>query len=209
MKVFKQIFTHYGVKEGNPRDATSEDLEKVVDMINTRINRFDQKIVKYFYRNFNYYCFCSTAMSSVSKMQSAFSENELDLFKAILQKIVEVEELCTSPIQIMNVQFEGTAKVNKSRIEILLEDWILNGYFVREKNMIYLGPKALIEFKETLEGFELPYLRSCVLCGDIAPWGVSCWVCHTATYHKRCIQKFLTRSDKCVACNEKWETPVD
>jgi non-structural maintenance of chromosomes element 1 len=210
MKIFKEIFTHYGVKEGNPRDARAEDLELTIDLINSRINRFDQKIVKYFYRNVNYYCFCSTAQTSISKMQSDFNENEVDLFKAILHKIVEDEELCTSPISIMNLHIDGGTKVNTSRVEKLLEDWVMNGYFVRENNnMIYLGPKSFIEFKEILQSFELDYLRSCILCGDIAPWGVACSACHTATYHKHCMEKFLARSDKCVACNEKWETPIE
>jgi hypothetical protein len=210
MKVFKEIFTHFGVTEGNPRDATAEDLTKTIDLINVRINRFDQRVVKHFYKDENYYCFCSTAQTSLSKMQSAYSENELDLFKLILNKIVDNEELRTTPISIMNLQIDGNSgKVKTLRVEKLLEEWIRSGYFVRENNSILLGPKSLIEFKEILQSFELEYLRTCVLCDDIAPWGVACSACHTATYHKHCILKFLARSEKCVSCNEKWETPIE
>lgn len=209
MQIFKQIFLHYAIQDGNPRDAKTEDLEKTIDLINSRINRFDQKIVKYFYKDVNYYCFCSTAQTSMSRLQSAFTENEIELFKMILNKIVDNEELRTTPISIMNLQIDAGTKVNTSRVEKLLEEWIMNGYFAREDSSIFLGPKSFIEFKEILQGFELDYLRSCILCGDIAPWGVACSSCHTATYHKHCILKFLARSEKCVACNEKWETPIE
>lgn len=104
-------------------------------------------------------------------MQNSYNEDELDFYKRVLSKIIDNEELCISPLAALNLQTNSSRKVNQSRAQKLLEIWISNGYFMKQENsMIYLGPKSLVEFKDMLQTMELPYLRSCVLCEDIAAW---------------------------------------
>lgn len=171
IKVFNLICRQFELEE-LPR-SPAESLQRVIDLINTKISRFDQKVVKFQYglNLVDYYVFCSTAKTSVSSMQNFYNEDELDFFKRVLVKIIENEELCISPLAALNLQTSSSGKVNQSRAQKLIENWIRNGYFVKQENsMIYLGPKSLVEFKDLLQTMELPYLRTCVLCEDVAAW---------------------------------------
>lgn len=147
-------------------------LSNYIDEINGRISRFDQKITKYEYGLDleNYYVFCSTAKTSVSKMQHCYTDNELDYFKQIFAKVVENPELKISPREALNLQSSCSGKLNKVRAEKLLDTWSTTGYFVRNENMLYLGPKSLTEFKEDLKEMNADHLKGCGLCEDIAAW---------------------------------------
>lgn len=173
VKIFTQLCRQFELEEEEVPRLPAESLQRVIDQINTKISRFDQKIVKFQHglNLFDYYVFCSTAKTSVSRMQNFFSEDELDFFKRLLNKVIDSEDLCISPLAALNLQTNSTGKVNQLRAQKLLECFISYGYFVAQENsMIYLGPKALVEFKDMLQTMELPFLRSCVLCEDIAAW---------------------------------------
>lgn len=142
-------------------------------MINEKIARFDQKISAYEYglTKEHFYVFHTTAVTSTSKMQSTFNENELDYFKALLSKIIENENLRIAPREALNLSSDVAGKINKLRAQKLLEIWIGNHYFFKHTdNRIYLGAKVLTEFKDYLQGKELDSLKSCILCESISIW---------------------------------------
>lgn len=149
-------------------------INKVIEKINEKIGTFDQKIIIYEYglTNKNYYIFYSTAKTSMSKLQNSYSEAELDLFKLILTKITENEDLTIAPREALNLISQITgSKLNKLRAQKLLDNWIESNYFYKhDDNKIYLGAKILTEFKELLQSMELNYLKSCLLCENIAAW---------------------------------------
>lgn len=150
-----------------------KQIETVIDMINEKIAPFDQKIEKYEYglTNQTYFVFYSTAKTSTSKMQATYAEDELYLFKLILTKITENEDLSIGPLDALNLCNQLPQKINKKRGEALLDGWIRSCYFYKHTdNQIYLGAKLLTEFKDTLQAMELNYLKSCLLCETIAVW---------------------------------------
>lgn len=112
--------------------------------------------------------FCSTASTSVTKMQHVFTEHEVNFFKAIFLQVASSEDLSISPREALNLS--NSVKVNKVRGEKLIENWCTGGYFKRQDNMIYLGPRAVTEFKEELKSMKHDLLKCCTLCGDIAAW---------------------------------------
>lgn len=150
------------------------NLKKVIDMINEKIQQFDQKITEHQYglTNEEFYVFHSTAKTSMSKLQNSFSIDELDFFKLILTKIVENDQLTIAPIDALNLCNLTSGKINKLRAQKLLEIWIQNHYLYKhvDDNKIYLGARLLTEFKELLQNMELDYLKSCLLCENIAIW---------------------------------------
>lgn len=148
-------------------------LDKTVDSINKKISPFDQKIIKYHYglNSLHYYCFISTAKTSISKMQNVYSEQELDYFKLILNKIIGNTELFITPRDALNISSEVPNKLLKIRAQVLLDKWLCSHYFFKNTDdKIYLGPKILNEFKELFQGQEIDYIKSCSLCDDIAIW---------------------------------------
>jgi len=143
-------------------------------------------------------------------MQNSYNEAELEFFKLILNKIIEGEELTIAPTTALNLISQITAtKLNKLRAQKLLDVWIQSSYFFKHNdNQIYLGPRILSEFKELLQGMELDYLKSCLLCKNVAIWGDRCTNCDTI-FHKSCIGKFLSRSEKCPSCKKQWPAQTE
>lgn len=148
-------------------------MKKTVESINKKIGPYDQKIVEYLYglNSLHYYCFISTAKTSISKLQNVYSEQELDYFKLILNKIIENTEVFITPRDALNLSAEVPNKLLKIRAQVLLEKWLSSSYFFKHTDdKIYLGPKILNEFKELIQRQEVEYIKSCSLCDDIAIW---------------------------------------
>lgn len=147
--------------------------EKVIEMINTKISSFDQKIEKYDYglTNEEFVVFFSSAQTSMSKMQNFYNEAELDFFKLLMTKIIMNEKLNITPRNALNISSSILPKLNKLRVQKLLDGWIITGYLYQHSdNQIYLGAKTLTEFKEFLQKMDLAYCRTCLLCENIACW---------------------------------------
>lgn len=123
-QIFAPIFAHFYPNEPLP---TSRDIDEIIESINSKIGRFDQRIVKFQFglNQAQYYMFCSTAKTSISSMHHTFSETELDYFKMLFLIVIESEDLNISPLNALNIQ--TATKINKTRIEKMIENWIMDG----------------------------------------------------------------------------------
>lgn len=172
------LFTNFQNKfpfqrlENNGGEAAEKDVEKVIELINTKIAVFDQKIELFEYGLDNswYFIFCSTAKTSVSSLQNTYNADELYLFKMILAKITQNRDLNMAPRDVLNLT-EHIQKFNKTQADLLLNKWLQTKYLIKHTdNQIYLGPKLLVEFKDLLQEMNLQHLRSCLLCENLAAW---------------------------------------
>lgn len=165
---------HFLILDAPNHVLTVGVADKVIDMINEQIGAFDQKISTYEYglTNDQFWVFQSTAKTSMSKMQNFYSQAELDFFKLILTKITSDKELNIAPREALNLSSDITgSKLNKLKAQKLMDGWIQGCYFFHHTdNRIYLGPKLLCEFKDLLQSMELDYLKSCLLCENVAVW---------------------------------------
>lgn len=104
-------------------------------------------------------------------MQNVYSEQELDYFKLIINRVVDNTELFISPRDALNLSAEVPKKLLKIRAQVLLDKWLSSHYFFKHTDdKIYLGPKILNEFKELLQRQNIENIKSCSLCDDIAIW---------------------------------------
>lgn len=157
------------IEPGSVRDLSEEMIEK----INSKIAPFDQKVEKYEYglTNEEFVVFISSAATSISKMQNSYNEAELDFFKILMTKIFMNEELNITPRNALNLSSSILPKLNKLRVQKLLDIWTVTGYLYQHTDsQIYLGAKSLTEFKEFLQKMDLAYCGTCLLCENIACW---------------------------------------
>jgi len=142
--------------------------------VNASIAPFDQRIVQFQYglTNIEYFVHYQSSKSAISKFQNIFQGNELDYFKLIIARILTNEELFIAPRDALNVTSELTQKkMSKLRAQKLLDLWCLSRYLYQHAdNRLYLGPRSLLEFKETLLNRNMNHLKFCQLCEDAAPW---------------------------------------
>lgn len=199
------------------------DVDHVLGMINEKIGRYDQKITEYEYglTNDDFYVFHTTAPTAISKMQQTYNENELLFFKSLLTRITESDDFKISPLEALNNSTETSKGINKTRTQYLINSWIESHYFFKHiDNRIYLGARALTEFRDFFLQMELNSLKCCILCEAIAIWvrklklnlrqnpifvspqGPRCTECDVI-FHRSCITKYRARSDKCPSCREK------
>ncbi|KAG5678447.1 hypothetical protein PVAND_008119 [Polypedilum vanderplanki] len=209
-QIFKLVCEKFTQYQQNDEEA-KRNLDRVVETINEKISRFDQTVIKHKYglNEIEYYVFTSTAKTALAKLQNCFNEFELEYFKQMFTNIIINERLCIKPRDALNLQSNLNGKVTKIRAEKLTDLWITTGYFYRNNDLIYLGPKSISEFAETIQNLGLDHIKKCSLCEDIAAWGITCNSCKTATFHKQCIQKFLARSEKCPSCKKEWTQSME
>lgn len=151
----------------------NRSLDVSLDMINKKIQDFDQKIIMYEYplTEKNYYMLINTAFTSVNKFQNAYNENELNYMRVIISELAESNDFHLNPIEVINLTSKLPGKgITKNRAQQLLDRFIMNGYFFKQNSKIYFGPKMITEFKDYLLSQFPDNINSCSLCKGIAIW---------------------------------------
>lgn len=85
--------------------------------------------------------------------------------------MAESTDLNLSPIKVINLTSKLPGKgITKARAQQLLDRFIMTGYFYKDEEKIYYGPKMITEFKEYLLSQFPDKIKSCHLCKGVDIW---------------------------------------
>ncbi|XP_040156126.1 non-structural maintenance of chromosomes element 1 homolog [Anopheles arabiensis] len=189
------------------------DLASVIEAINERIYRFDQKIalVHYDPTDMDFYVFVSLQESPIDLQQNVFTAPELHFFRVLLRELALSEDHTLALIACLNLTndtaSEGMKPLAKTRAEQLLQEWEQLGYFLTLNDKCYLGPKAVVEFEKYITRNYADVVTRCCLCNVTIFYGVKCASC-PQILHKDCMKKYLRRLTNCPACKTLWSVPL-
>uniref|UniRef100_A0A336MH47 Non-structural maintenance of chromosomes element 1 homolog n=1 Tax=Culicoides sonorensis TaxID=179676 RepID=A0A336MH47_CULSO len=188
----------------NASERTFEQLGEAISTINSKISKFDQKIVEIEYElpeaEGTYLAFVSCTESSIDKLQTFWTQAEVELFRLMIRKFMAQDECCSSIIQCMNLAPEIKVQtITKAKVEEAIRKWINLGYFYEMDEKLYFGPRLIAEFSTSLLTQFKDQVDICDICKAIVFWGPRCGSCEEV-FHKICIQKYLDRIQSCPTC---------
>uniref|UniRef100_A0A182K710 Non-structural maintenance of chromosomes element 1 homolog n=1 Tax=Anopheles christyi TaxID=43041 RepID=A0A182K710_9DIPT len=190
-----------------------EDLAGVIEAINERIYRFDQKIALIHYdpTDMDFYVFVNLQESPIDLQQNVFTAPELHFFRVLLRELTLSEDHTLAMITCLNLTNdtagEGMKPLPKTRAEQLLQEWEQLGYFLTLDDTCYLGPKSVVEFEKYLNRNYGDIVTRCCLCNVTIFYGIRCSSC-PQILHKACMKKYLRRLTDCPACKQLWSVPL-
>ena len=100
-----------------------------------------------------------------------YTDGDIAYFKLLMEEMADTARKLLLPTQVLNLtnkMSKGIA-ISKVRAQCCIDKWVEQGYFAKEDNKIYFGPKMLLEFKDQLLTND-PDTTVCSLCKDISIW---------------------------------------
>ncbi|XP_055689622.1 non-structural maintenance of chromosomes element 1 homolog [Lutzomyia longipalpis] len=201
---FDELKDHY-IEHPAVVDA---EVEPTLEKINEKLANYDFAIslTKYEYSGEEFYVFVSTTQSPENRFQNVYTHEEIQFFPALIKEIITTEEANISPIDVLNLSSKLETPITKGRAEELLEEWTDVGYFHRIDDMIFLGPRMLVEFNGYLAVHFADYIQMCFICKNTVYKALSCSAssCSVVT-HSSCINRYHENfPNMCPSCKGKW-----
>ncbi|XP_058464600.1 non-structural maintenance of chromosomes element 1 homolog [Malaya genurostris] len=191
---------------------TESRLQELLVDINSRLDRYQQKIAQFDYgpKPKRYLVFANLSDTPLDRFQTAYQEAELSLFRVILHALAKDDEHRLDQIQCLNLtsKIEAGRYVSKSRAETLISEWQTQGYLTILDEDIGFGPRSMVEFDRYLMNHFPDHLSSCRLCKQALFYGVKCDQCSEGL-HKACLKTYLSRVKKCPCCNKNWTATLE
>ncbi|KAJ8961963.1 hypothetical protein NQ317_004273 [Molorchus minor] len=196
MKKFHPYLAQYMLKNGVATTANvleyckciSEGQVENMTQLKTLIIELNREISNQFYKvvfskcevtNQSIVVWLNTKNDDISKHQISYSALELEYFHAILEEIIG-------------------GIVDKK----VLNKWLKIGYYIKNGDFIYLGPRLILEFTSYLRNRCVDCI--CNLCSELVFIGQRCSNCNTLL-HSYCLSKYLQNQVNCPCCKNVWE----
>ncbi|KAK3767115.1 hypothetical protein RRG08_017988 [Elysia crispata] len=188
-------------------DVETEFKDKVVKfvrLINQHIGPINLEIRKGLEEENGqpYYILANTAETSISRLSSTYSPNELELFKKLIESIVENEDGKIGSLAAMNLTDKLEKKIGKEEAENFfnrLEDdrWIRKN----TNGKISLSVRSIVELDQYIKDVYPDYVKFCSLCTKLCLQGRGCENCG-AKFHIRCSNVFFNKQGSNKTCPE-------
>lgn len=192
-------------------EANFEELKNFINTINQNIKPFNLEIKKGFeeHDGTSFYSLVNTIESPISRLSSIYTPNEMELFKKLVEYIVEAEDGKIGSRVALNLTERLEKKMGKEDAQNFFnklekEKWIHTG----EDGKIVLSGRTIVELDQYLQEMYPDFINKCYLCDKICLMSETCANCGIKL-HVRCSRNFFERSqqDKCCPardCGAPW-----
>ena len=182
------------------------NLLDIVKDINKNLSKIGLELRSVYsdYQEEEYFGICQLYEDPNSKDGIGIKPEVIQYFYKILEisisKIREKEIILTYG-EALDLVPESISMASAQEILALLQNL---GYIEIEKEKIFLGPRALLEFRPKLsiknkENEDEIYLPHCLICLDFLLAGFKCQNCNNYI-HKRCLKLISNKNSKCPHC---------
>ncbi|CAH1966217.1 unnamed protein product [Acanthoscelides obtectus] len=143
----------------------------------------------------------NTKNDHITQLQNVFTLAQLEYFHAILMEIINSVEYRITYPECLNITCSLKFPVTRDAGQEVFEEWIKGGYYVKQTNFVYLGPRLIQEFSA--------YLKTCcpsnvcILCQELVFFGKSCGSCRKML-HSYCLTKYFQTVRQCPGCQSNW-----
>ncbi|CAG5127571.1 unnamed protein product [Candidula unifasciata] len=208
-KIFMQCFLSKGilsateVKEllifcGVPVESKS-DMANFVLSVNASLAPFHLEIKKGIQEDdgASFYCLVNTVESSISRMSSTYSSTELELFKKLVEQIVETDDGKLGSLAALSLTEKLDKRMGKEEAENFFDRLERDKWIKKELDgKISLSVRSIVELDQYLKDMYPDVIRICYICSKLCLLGENCDSC-TIKIHKKCARTLFEH------CTEK------
>ncbi|GFR65238.1 non-structural maintenance of chromosomes element 1-like protein [Elysia marginata] len=173
-------------------------------MVNQRIGPVNLEIRKGVEEDdgHHYYVLANTAETAISRLSTAYSPNEMELFKKLVENIVESGDGKIGSLAAMNLTDKLEKRIGKEEAQNFfnrLEDdrWIKKN----SDGKISLSVRSIVELDQYIKDVYPDYIKLCSLCKKLCLQGCQCENCG-AKFHFRCSNAFFSKQGPNKTCPE-------
>ncbi|XP_041943351.1 non-structural maintenance of chromosomes element 1 homolog [Alosa sapidissima] len=189
---------------------SQDRLDEFVDVINMHLQPMFMHVRKGMSEEdgLQYYALVNLAETDVTRMSSDYADNELELFRKIMDLVAESENGTASSTDILNC---GDAllskKLKKKETEQVLNKFVQNKWLTEKHGEYSLSTRCIMEMEQYMRTLYQDLIKDCHVCHNIA---FQCQMCENPDcgirMHLPCVARYFKgRSDPhCPACNEFW-----
>uniref|UniRef100_A0A7S4MBR1 Non-structural maintenance of chromosomes element 1 homolog n=1 Tax=Vannella robusta TaxID=1487602 RepID=A0A7S4MBR1_9EUKA len=138
----------------------------------------------------------------LSQIATNYNKVEVDLFKAILDKLAsEGQMLYLDAIEV-------NPHMSRDKAENIILKFVDDKWLTRDGGELVLGLRARLELRPYLEEVFGEEMKECVFCTEIVFKGETCENDRCSTVaHRHCAQRWFAEkpNPKCPTCSEPWE----
>lgn len=157
-----------------------------------------------------YWALVNTTEDEASKFATNFTAQEIEYIKKVIEAIV-LSDGSASSTELINLSTDVSKTLTVKAAEELLLRLKSSNWLTDKKGMISLGPRAVIELGQYLEGKFKDNIGDCQMCHTVVIMGDVCEHC-SVKIHKYCAATKFQGLDAdrrvCPACKGNWTKPL-
>ncbi|XP_022092099.1 non-structural maintenance of chromosomes element 1 homolog [Acanthaster planci] len=191
-------------------ENTMECLQSFLEKINENISSVGMEIrsKKDEEKGKLMFALVRTTESELGRLSSDYQKNDLELFKKILDLIVESESGSASSTDVLNLTSHLKEKMSKQEAQKILSRLIKEKWLTESQGEISLSPRSMMELEHYLADVYEEDVRYCHLCKEIALKGELC-SCGLKLHSFCAARLFRGKSDfRCPGCEEVWDYDI-
>lgn len=224
---FLQTFMSYGIMKGKEvKDSHKEAVEKYggaysetdlvqfVKTVNDSIKPFHLEIKKAIeeFGGAHFYVLVNTSETAIMRLSSDFTVNELELFKKLVEAIVESEDGLVSTTDALNLT-DRLERIKFTKTDaVKLYDTLIRKKWIKEfEGSYHLTARSIAELEQyILEQYETAV--KCYLCKKLCLHGQNCAECDVRL-HVFCASRCFRASPNAVCpntrCRATWSHGIE
>uniref|UniRef100_A0A3B3D6T3 Non-structural maintenance of chromosomes element 1 homolog n=1 Tax=Oryzias melastigma TaxID=30732 RepID=A0A3B3D6T3_ORYME len=196
--------------EVNKTPHVPDKLDEFIDTINSKLQAMFMQIRKGMSEvdGHQYYVLVNMAETNITRMSSDYADNELELFRKIVDLTVCSENGKVSSTDILNItDTMTTKKLKKSETEHLLSRLVQDKWLCEERGEYTLSARCIIEMEPYIRTMYQDHLKVCHICHSLA---FQCQICENPTcgikIHNPCVARYFKRrtEPRCPSCDDFW-----
>nr|XP_057913158.1 non-structural maintenance of chromosomes element 1 homolog isoform X2 [Doryrhamphus excisus] len=184
-----------------------DQLDDYIDTINSNLQPLFMQIRKGRCedRGVQHYALVNMTETSITRMTSDYAEHELELFRKIMDLIVDADSGTASSTKILNCALTLNKKTKKKDTEQLLNRLVHDGWL--SEGEYCLSTRCIIEMESYIRTMYQDQVKECRICHSVAFQSQICEnpMCGIKI-HNPCVARFFrgATDPRCPACEDFW-----
>ncbi|XP_061889590.1 non-structural maintenance of chromosomes element 1 homolog isoform X1 [Entelurus aequoreus] len=190
------------------RYATGQ-LDDYIDTINSHLQPMFMQIRKGMCEEsgVQHYALVNMSETDITRMTSDYADHELELFRKIMDLIVDADFGTASSTEILNCALTLNKKPKKKDTEQLLNRLVHDSWLTERQGEYCLSTRCIIEMDSYIRTMYQNQVKQCHICRNIA---FQCQICENpicgVKIHNPCVARFFrgATEPRCPACEDFW-----
>ncbi|XP_072273849.1 non-structural maintenance of chromosomes element 1 homolog [Pyxicephalus adspersus] len=157
-----------------------------------------------------YYTLVNLAENDVTKMALDYAENELELFRKVMDLIIDSDSGFASSTNILNLADHlQNKKMKKKEVEQLLQNFVQDKWLIEQDGEYSLHTRCIMEMEHYIQNTYQDLVKTCNICHNIAVQGQICENCGIKI-HLTCVERYFRGQSgpRCPQCTEPWTQEI-